>query len=330
MFNDEVDILSFRLHYYKDFVSKFIISESNFGFDGKPKETLARRVLLDSKIPETQFEIVNYEPTLEILSNIEKDRWPFERLARQALFKEISKINRGGIVLLSDVDEIASKAQILENLDSSSIKSLVTPLFYRKANWLSTQGKRWSTVKIGPASDFDDLNEIRYRATPIYSEQPGAHFSYLATSPDDIMRKSQTSAHKEFELTESLASGLLKVCDQFAIDHLGRFERQGFGLLKIIPPENLNSVQKEFSKMYPEYFSFSPIKHSKFSRIFMSYKVTKWWNCRSTNLSSRVLFLEFLPMIMVQVLSNMVKYIKKCFLFLKTVTSRPYWPQEMR
>ena len=330
MFNDEVEILSFRLRYYRDIVSKFIISESNIGFDGRPKDALARKVLLDLNVPQSQFVIVNYYPTEELLSDIEHDRWPLERFARQALYSEISKLDPSSVVLLSDVDEIASVPQILNNLKCTSITSLVTPLYYRRANWLSPQGKNWSTFKLGPASEFQDLNENRYRVTMVDTKNPGAHFSYLATSPSDVVKKSKTSAHKEFELTESDAFVLLSSCDEFAIDHLGRFNREGFGLLKVIKAEKLSSVQRQFQAMYPEFFSFVRPKHGVFARLLASYKVTNWWESRSLDSNSKLDFLLFFLQLAKQILLNSIKRIRNFLIFMKRVIKRPSFPKKLR
>lgn len=277
MFNDEVEVLRFRIRYYRNLVTKFIVAESTFTFSGKPKLALAKQIFTDMGVPPDQYSIVHYKPSRELILNSINDRWPIERFARQSLQVEIAKLNPTTRVMLSDVDEIASLEQIKFGLNFDEVVSLATPLCHRKANWISIQGKNWRTFKIGPARFFKDLNELRYRKTILVKKNQGAHFSYLTESSDDLVIKSQNSAHKEHEIDSKSARSLLEFCDAYHVDHLGRFDRKGFGLLRVVKEEKLNKVQKEFLEFSPEYFDFRPPEANLLRRVAASRSVTKGW-----------------------------------------------------
>lgn len=277
MFNDEIDILKFRISYYSDIVDKFIVAESKTTFSGKKKPLYAEDVFKRLGVHTTNYQIIEYQPDFSMIQSLHIDRWPLERYARATLSSEIRKLSPSDTVMLSDVDEIASTAQIQKHRKVDKIVSLSTPLTYRKANWLSIQGKDWSTFKIGPAEQFIDLNEIRYRKTFVEKKSPGLHISYLSLTTADIVSKSSNSAHREHEIDTLTAEHLINLSDKFQIDHLGRFDRKGFGLLSVISYEELNEVGQKFYEKFPEYFDFSKSPHGTVIRIAASQSVSKAW-----------------------------------------------------
>jgi hypothetical protein len=72
-----------------------------------------------------------------------------------------------------------------------------------------------------------------------------------------------------------MLSDRIKVADNFQIDHLGRFNRNNFGLLKVQNLTELNEIQRYFLKIYPEYFDFSKVKQTYLRRIYASYVLTQ-------------------------------------------------------
>ncbi|WP_095684235.1 hypothetical protein [Candidatus Planktophila versatilis] len=277
MFNDEVDVLTFRINYYRHVVDQFVVAESSTSFSGVKKQVQAAKIFERSGLTQDRYKIIEYEPSKEMIANASVDRWPIERFARNSLKVANNELESSDIVLLSDVDEIASTGQIQRHVNSLEIVSLLTPLYYRKANWLSIQGKGWHTFKIGPAHLFNDLNQIRYSKTNVEKAMPGAHLSYLALSPSDIVSKAKNSAHREFEINHDVANGLLRFSDQFQIDHLGRFDRKGFGLLTPIGYEDLGGVGREFFLEFPEYFDFTNSSSNRITRMAAALAVSKAW-----------------------------------------------------
>jgi beta-1,4-mannosyl-glycoprotein beta-1,4-N-acetylglucosaminyltransferase len=277
MFNDEIDLLKFRIGYYWQTVERFIVAESRVSFSGAKKELLALKTFERLGIDKNRYTIIDYTPSMVYIKQLQGERWPIERYARQSLSREIRLLNPSDTVMLSDVDEIASIEQIKMYESCQEITSLLTPLSYRKANWISIQGRNWRTFKIGPAKEFDDLNEIRYRKTRLERKFPGAHFSYLSLSTGDVVSKSNHSAHKEHQLNLGDAKSLMSFADDYMVDHLGRFERQGFGLLKVIKPKNLSTVGLAFFKYEPKYYSFVGCQHSKLKRMAAANLISNSW-----------------------------------------------------
>jgi beta-1,4-mannosyl-glycoprotein beta-1,4-N-acetylglucosaminyltransferase len=277
MFNDEIDVLTFRINYYKNIVDQFVVAESSTSFSGVKKQMQAARIFERSGLSQDRYQIIKYEPSEDMIANASIDRWPIERFARESLKIVIGQLNNSETVLLSDVDEIASVGQIQMHKNSTEIVSLHTPLYYRKANWLSIQGKDWHTFKIGPAHLFNDLNNIRYSKTYVEKVMPGAHLSYLALSTSDIVAKAKNSAHREFEINPDSADELLKFSDEYQIDHLGRFDRKGFGLLAAISYSNLDEVCKNFYLEFPEYFDFTRSTKNRLIRMAAAHSVTNAW-----------------------------------------------------
>jgi hypothetical protein len=242
----------------------------------------AAKIFEQNGLSKDRYQIIEYVPSKEMITNASVDRWPIERFARDSLKVVIELLESSDTVLLSDVDEIASLGQIQKHKNSREIVSLLTPLFYRKANWLSIQGKGWHTFKLGPAHLFTDLNMIRYSKTYVEKAVPGAHLSYLALSSSDIVSKAKNSAHREFELDSDVADGLLRFSDEYQIDHLGRFERKGFGLLTPVSYGDLNEVGKNFFLRFPEYFDFTNTEKNKLTRMAAANAVSKAWQAGKT------------------------------------------------
>lgn len=283
IFNDEIEILKFRLDYLASAVDYFVIAESKTTFSGAEKLLYASNFVeelpIDSYLRQ-KIKIIEYEFPLDLIRDSQIDRWPLERFARVSLRKEISNLNPKDVVILSDVDEIPTIAQIKKGSQSKELLSLLTPLYYRRANWASISGQNWQTVKIGPAHFFEDLNSIRYMKLRCLKRNKGAHLSYLAKSHEDISRKANQSAHKEFDIDSNSTQFVISLADQYRIEHLGRFYRKGFGLLKVYARKDLGEVQKNFLERYPDFFEFSTSRHSKINRIKASYFLWTVWSGR--------------------------------------------------
>mmetsp|Transcript_56436 Transcript_56436/g.125982 ORF Transcript_56436/g.125982 Transcript_56436/m.125982 type:complete len:96 (+) Transcript_56436:136-423(+) len=81
MFNDEVDMLRFRLNLHAPVASTFVVVQSNLTFSGKPKELYAQRVLDEAVASDQvrQRRIVLTVPTPPTPAHTPWDRERFQR-----------------------------------------------------------------------------------------------------------------------------------------------------------------------------------------------------------------------------------------------------------
>jgi len=278
-FNDEIEILKMRILYLEPLVSFFVIAESNLTFSGAKKEYFADQVINSLKIDASRIIRVKYEfPVTLLNTSLQKnDRWLLERFARESLALQINKLRNDDYVILSDVDEIPSKNQIIESVKKKYISRVSTPEFYGKLNWKKNGQSPWLTVKIGPAVFFRDLNAIRYGQFPIQKGIEGAHFSDLYKKVEDIGRKANSSAHSEFDLNLNEMTSIYQYSHKYKFDHRGRFFRKGMGLIHVT--DKLSEQQQLLAEIAPDFVD-NTLTPSYFSRICASYMISMAWKSR--------------------------------------------------
>ena len=278
IFNDEIDILKFRLEAYKDIVDFTVIAESQYTFSGAKKRLRASEFLESISYDQAKIVFVNYEPSPELIKNSLHDRWAIERFARQSISDSFGNFSPEDLIIISDVDELPSPEQIEMASQLKGIHTLMTPLYHRKANWLSLQGKSWATAKLGPIKEFSDLNSLRYAKMPLIKKYPGMHLSYLAINDSDVRAKALNSAHSEHLQNLDFMNSAVAWANEFRLEHLPRFNRKYQGLLKVQTESELSNFQRAFFQNYPAYFDFSPVKHSYFERARASLSLQKSWD----------------------------------------------------
>lgn len=285
-FNDEVNILKTRITYLEPVVRYFVIAESNQTFSGIPKNYYADEVIDGSGIDKSRFIRVKYKFPESLIRTAREsgNRWPLERFARNSLSQVIQEMDPGNCVILSDVDEIPSKDQIIKAANLPILTRVSTPEYYGKANWKKRGADPWLTVKIGPSQYFTDLNQVRYSVVPITHGVEGAHFSDMYTEVQEIKRKAKSSAHSEFDLPDETLQAISIYANQYKVDHRGRFFRKGMGLVNVT--QVLNEQQKLLASFAPELLdnTFTP---SYFRRVCASYNLSRAWSGDPDQLKER-------------------------------------------
>lgn len=263
--------------YLESVVEYFVIAESNQTFSGIPKNYYADEALKNLGIDDSRIIRVKYKfPESLIRATKESgDRWPLERFARDSLSSVIKEMNPKNCVILSDVDEIPSKDQIMRASTLPTMTRVSTPEYYGKANWKKKGADPWLTVKIGPAQFFNDLNKVRYSVVPITQGIEGSHFSDMYGEIDAIKRKARSSAHSEFDLPDETLHTIALYANKHKVDHRGRFFRKGMGLVNLT--KILNEQQKLLASFAPELFDNSSTP-SYLSRVCASYNLAKAWS----------------------------------------------------
>lgn len=307
--------MDFRLNLYWNLVDFFVISESKFAFNGNEKPLHASNYLKKYNIDTKKVIIVEYKPSSEMISNSRIDRWPIENFARQSLLNGIHSTNSSDIVILSDADEFASIEQIKNAKKTREILSAQTPMYFRKGNYLVLHSKKWNRVRIGPLEKMTNLNLIRNADFPKVKGEVGMHLSYLELSDTDILRKHKTSAHSEIDKNNEFLLEAFKVGKKYGIDHLGRFESQKFGLIKVINKNKLNNFHTSFLLKYPEYFDFNPIRINYFRRVSASRRLTIGWKSIDVQEIRSIDNLNNWE-VMVDLIFAIKLWLRKCILFI--------------
>lgn len=121
MFFNEKELLELRVNMLKDYVDKFVISESSRTHSGMPKEFVCKKLIKELGLPEEKIDVIEVDiPEEEFLEPNIYDMhhaaeahsihsiktWTRERLQRDAISTRVHDFPDGTIFILSDLDEI--------------------------------------------------------------------------------------------------------------------------------------------------------------------------------------------------------------------------------
>jgi beta-1,4-mannosyl-glycoprotein beta-1,4-N-acetylglucosaminyltransferase len=280
MFNDENSVLELRLKYLHPIVDFFVIAESQMNFSGAEKPLHSLEIISELGLSEKILR-VEYSFTEELLAKLSHPRgkYELEKFARNSLLSVVNSLPDKDLVMLSDVDEIPTVAQIFEGASLHEVVSLLTPLYYGKMNWTSPDGYNWNTVKLGPSENFknQDLNKFKYKRFRVIKKNPGGHFSDQFKSVHEVIKKAQNSSHEEFNLSRDFQTSMFEYAQRYRINHFGRFYRKGMGLIKLQSNNSLNDIQKLALVSKICEFDFKDVRESKMKRVIASYRVSESW-----------------------------------------------------
>jgi hypothetical protein len=91
---------------------------------------------------------------------------------------------------------------------------------------------------------------------------------------DDVIRKTNNWAHREFDKDLQFNSEIWEIALRNRVVHTGHFYRSGSGLLETLGYTELTGLQTALHKSCPDYFEFSQLQVSKMERRFASFVVT--------------------------------------------------------
>ena len=294
IFNDEIDILHQRFLQYFDVVSGFIVAESKHSFDGSVKPLWAHRYLEQNPYLTNKVQLIEYHFPQSLLEADRNDRWGREKYARESLSHPISLLPDDAFVILSDVDEFPSLSQIHSSILNDYISSAHTPVVIGKINLFSESDADWNTVRIGPKRFFQDLNSIRYMKAPKAMGEPGVHLTWLFGNLEEFMRKIRTTAHSEFDRDPKLVELIFNFSQKYQVSHLGRFHRDGYGLLKYIPQNLLSQLQIALLENRPDWHLANEIDVVKWKRFCASYLISEAWKTGQFSSFEKLNFVTFL------------------------------------
>jgi beta-1,4-mannosyl-glycoprotein beta-1,4-N-acetylglucosaminyltransferase len=209
MFNDELDILKFRLDYLNLLVDNFIIIESTQTHSGKEKPLYFQEYSnLFSKYDDKIISVVidGFPETPEG----EDEHWFRENYQRNMIKKVISTIEPRDhdVVMISDVDEIPDR----DNLNYMIYQLKVEKKKYGTCrqrwfhwnydwneveDWPGTQITTWGYLKnVEP----QDLRNNRFDLSKVFKQTCGWHLSWFGPM-EQLVNKLNSFAHQEIKVS---------------------------------------------------------------------------------------------------------------------------------
>ena len=279
LFNNEFELLGHRISWLRDFIDITVILESDFTFSGNPKS-----FVLKSKLAElgelTEGEIVLLQITKESFNrNLIDNAWKTESAIRDFLAKYLFVNYPEKRILFTDLDEIPSleQARFISKLDLNGdleTFSISMQIYYRYANW-QLVGKRANenVAKTFNSSNPPPLGEIR--SVNKFPNLPGkgSHLSYLGMTSQQITNKFEAFSHSEFSGFHNLEDFFTKISDFYFVDHIGRFNDPGRGLIRVLNENQVHDICEYLVKVDPKSFR-GGITPPIFKRLMASAAIT--------------------------------------------------------
>jgi beta-1,4-mannosyl-glycoprotein beta-1,4-N-acetylglucosaminyltransferase len=207
IFNDELDILEFRLELLWDKVDRFIIVESSKTFTGLDKPFYFNNNKDRFKWAESKIHHYMFSPNIEGLNLTTKptfydpnhDCWKVEHQQRNAIMDVAQEFSNSSLLIISDCDEIPSY-EALELAKASQLPlACKQDLFYYNLTNLCNQdwrGSIFTTVEEASAITPQLLRDMRNKLPAI--TDGGWHLSWFG----DIKKKLEAQSHQELNTPE--------------------------------------------------------------------------------------------------------------------------------
>jgi len=285
-FLDEFEILELRLGYLSDLLNVVVISQSyktHRGMEWKPRLKPEHKLLK------------SYEGSIEFrfvyTSGNEDSVWGREKGQRSAINNGLSDLGRDDLVVISDVDEIPSRGQLLS---AKAIDSCLHNLPMRTSvNYVNTESKGlWRHAKIARGRNFNGAQECRESVLlPDIIAAAGHHLTVL-NGVSGWKRKYEITPHLEMILQDVEIPEFVNR-DLYPSKNLIRL--WGGGRLKQVKTEEFDDFYSGVLKKHPNQFKIevkTPTENSK--KSFVAYYALR--NIISTlpsyeNLSDRTIYL---------------------------------------
>lgn len=260
-FNKEFDLLEGRLEYLSGLVDYFVIVEADITFSGIPREfslvrNLARYRRFQHKI--LYFPCSIDTTGLDFSRPVETyDRtapaWFVESTQRNHFLAALALFRDADKVIISDVDEIPSKAGLKLALDSLSDEMPMIAcrqqMFYY--NFDHVQKTPWSGPVLTSVAKVKALTPegVRMQRGSLPQVLGGGWHLSNWMSPEEIVDKIRSFAHQEYNTEEYADADRIKEHLRQGRDFLGRVSNEMIPFDKNTLPDDFKSV---FAKYTPD------------------------------------------------------------------------------
>lgn len=217
IFNDELDVLEFRLQLLWDKVNKFIIVESDKTFTGLDKPLYFQENKDRFKWAESKIHHYMFSPNVEGLDLKSKpeeydpshDCWKVESQQRNAILDIAEQFSDDAMLIISDCDEIPSY-EALDFANSSALPlACKQDLFYYNLTNLCNQDWRGSIfTTVGQAITVTPQGLRNMRNVLSAIADGGWHLSWFG----DVAKKLAAQSHQELNTPEFNNADHIKRC----------------------------------------------------------------------------------------------------------------------
>lgn len=194
-FFNETELLKRRLTYLWNKVDYFIITESDKGYSGLPKDY---NFIKHRDQFESYSSKIIYNPIIGLSG---ENAWSNEEYQRNACEKFIGLFSDDDILLFSDADEIPLRASIdyaIECMkEGTEVIDFKQRLFYNSINYET--GHTWYGTRAVKKSFFKNNRPIHARnVAENFIEPGGFHFSYFFMDAALVKYKIESFSHQEY------------------------------------------------------------------------------------------------------------------------------------
>lgn len=268
---NEIELARFRINYLWEFTDRVIIGESRLTHSGIEKplfftEWIAEHPELHEKVKILEIKLDNF-----------KNNWDREIGSREYLQNYLKENFKNCRAVLSDLDEIPARQQVLDFLEVTTNVHFRMNTYFRRANFALRDPGHISWDNGVMIYDHSSLpkNGGRYAKLPLLdSNQVGGHFSYLGMSEELVYLKMKSFAHNDLETGHLVGSNFIQFCDEYGVDHLGRFQDQGLGVFEVVRKETFPNLLHELYKYKPAWFHLADETPHFLLRLFASATVS--------------------------------------------------------
>jgi beta-1,4-mannosyl-glycoprotein beta-1,4-N-acetylglucosaminyltransferase len=255
-FNNEKELINFRIDYLKDIVDYFIIVEADKTQSGLEKQQNFSFDWFDEKIKnKIRYYFISFpnEDSLEspIWTSSEDSipSWKREEYQRKYLKNGIFDSQSDDIIIVSDLDEIPNKEKILKlkenhtTLNDFKLVSLAMNMFNFSIDNLKLNEDNspfiWYHPKILKSKNLICTNKVRLSQPNAIIENGGWHFTYFG-GEQRLKNKLKDAAHREADNENQLK------------DFLKSMKKENYTKLKY-PKELLPDLI--FTEKYKDFFA---------------------------------------------------------------------------
>lgn len=275
LFNDEIELLSFRLSELESVVDRFVVIESaeTFTRQRKPLHFSENKELFAQYSRKIEHVVVESFPA-SLTSP-----WDRERAQRAAARNVLAAAPGDTLVILGDVDEVPRRGVVSglsRNLEHPRRLILAHCIFF--ANWrIATD---WiDGPKVSRANQLDSAEMSRHLGDPEGVWDPrwdvdgglqnaGWHLSYLG-GVEAIQKKFREFAHQEYNNERDAAEAHLDRCVRLAVDFRGRWA------MDVIAVGDLDPMLARFRAQRPHLFRDEAGPEWK-RHLYQSYARARW------------------------------------------------------
>jgi beta-1,4-mannosyl-glycoprotein beta-1,4-N-acetylglucosaminyltransferase len=279
LFNDELELLYFRLSELCDVVDQFVLVEAKHTFRGQPKPL----TYLENKSKFHAFAAKIKHIIVDDMPATVDTPWERERHQHAAILKGLVEVNPDDLVIVGDVDELPHAEVIADlRLNLSEPVRLVLHHCIYFANWKLPQD--WGDASMvcrgsqldHPAMDFilgkSSANaqaprrehhqnwKVSHLSSVKRIMNAGWHLSYMGGT-NAINKKFRQFSHSEFDIPKINNQQYLNNCIRLGVDFKGKF---------ILHRQTLDELEPMLQRLYaqwPDTFQF-PKHRNFFTAIF--------------------------------------------------------------